>query len=151
VSAAAKVLTRARLTGVTVARRGDRLDLNAPAKPPEDILEALRQHKPAILKLLDVERCEACHGPGTPDHPLLECAFAGHWLLLHRACLGRFLDAEAASSDRYALQPQVCDYCGKSGGKLENIGFLGGPVGGVPVHLGCAAAWFERLDHANIR
>src|SRR5215208_6676149 len=144
-SAAAKVLTRARLTGVTVARRGDRLDLNAPAKPPEDILEALRQHKPAILKLLDVERCEACRGPGTPEHPLLECAYAGHWLLLHRACIGSFSESEAAASDRYAPQSR-CDYCGRPGGKLENVGYWNGPIAGVPVHLECAAAWFAKLN-----
>jgi hypothetical protein len=144
-SAAAKALLTARLAGVTVARKGNNLDLSAPARPSENILEALRQHKPAILKLLDVERCEACHAPGTPDHPLLECAFAGHWLLLHRGCICSFSESEAAASSVYAPQC-VCEYCGKPNGKLENVGYRNGPVGGVPVHLDCAAAWFARLN-----
>jgi hypothetical protein len=144
-SAAAKALLAARLAGVTVARQGDRLRVQAPAKPSEDLLEALRQQKPAILKLLDSERCEACRGPGTPDRPLLECALGGYWLLLHRACLHSFLDSGAAASDRYAPQ-RVCDFCGEPGGKLENVGHRNGPVGGVPVHLDCAAAWFARLN-----
>jgi hypothetical protein len=146
-STAAKALLAARLAGVTVARQGDRLRVQAPAKPSENLLEALRQQKPAILKLLDSERCEACRGPGTPDRPLLACALGGHWLLLHRVCLYSFLDGEAAASDRYAPQ-RVCDFCGEPGGKLENIGFLGGPVGGVPVHLECAELWFTRLLRA---
>src|SRR5215211_1503854 len=147
-SAAAKALLAARLAGVTVARQGDRLRVQAPVRPSEDLLEALRQQKPAILKLLDSERCEACRGPGTPEHPLLECAYAGHWLLLHRACIGSFSESAAAGSDRYA-PPSVCDYCGNSGGKLENVGYRGGPLGGVPVHLECAAAWFAKLERMN--
>jgi hypothetical protein len=144
-SPAAKALLNARLAGVTVARDGVHLDLRAPAKPSAEILDGLRQHKPAILELLSAERCKVCHRPGTPDHPLLDCSYAGHWLLLHRACIGSFSESEAAASDLYAPQ-SVCDYCGKPGGKLENVGYRDGPVGGVPVHLECAAAWFARLD-----
>src|SRR5215208_8255057 len=91
---ATKALLNARLAGVTVALQGVCLNLKARTKPSADILDALRQHKTAILELLAAERCRACHGPGTPDHPLLECAYAGHWLLLHRACIGSFSESE---------------------------------------------------------
>ena len=62
---AAKALWAARRAGLTVVRRGDRLNLRASVQPPADILDALRSHKPAILALLAEERCEGCHGPAT--------------------------------------------------------------------------------------
>jgi hypothetical protein len=149
-SAAGRALLAARLAGVTVTRNGDRIDLAADRKPPAELLENLRQNKPAILELLATERCRACRGLGTADRPLIECCYAGHWLLLHRDCLKNFPDTDAATSERYAPR-RVCDYCGQPGGHLENIGYLGGPIGGVPVHLRCAAAWFDRLNAIPLR
>jgi hypothetical protein len=136
--AAFLALLAARLAGIgVVAQDGDILLL---AETPPEIVEELRRHKPA-------ERCEACHGAGTVDHPLLEASFAGHPLLIHEVCIASFVESEAAASERFAPQA-VCDFCGvgPSGGKMETVGYAGVPVAGVPVHLGCLAAWFERLD-----
>lgn len=50
---------------VRVERRGDRLRLRAPAPPPADLLERLRQHKPEVLPLLpDVAAIK--HGVNRP-------------------------------------------------------------------------------------
>jgi hypothetical protein len=45
-------LERARAVGVTFAVDGDWLLMEAPAKPPDEVLDLLRRHKPAIVALL---------------------------------------------------------------------------------------------------
>jgi hypothetical protein len=39
-------LERARAVGVTLAVDGDHLLLEAPAKPPDEVLDLIRRHKP---------------------------------------------------------------------------------------------------------
>ncbi len=46
---AAQVLSRAREAGVRIEPRGGKLCLRAPEKPPDELLDLLRQHKPEIL------------------------------------------------------------------------------------------------------
>jgi hypothetical protein len=49
-----------------------------------------------------------------------------------------------------ACQEDVCTHCRQPGGKLEKITYLGGPVGGVIVHLDCADAWYAQLDATEL-
>src|SRR5215207_1874058 len=111
-SAAARALAAAKAANVQLWRDGDRIAMRAMTPPAADIIEALRRHRLAVLELLDLERCEACHGPATAEHPLVECAFAGHVSRLHRACLATFLESAAAAPDQYAPRNHVCDLCG---------------------------------------
>jgi hypothetical protein len=57
-SAAAKVLERARAADVRLEARGRRLAYDAPANISPDLLAQLREHKPQILELLQHERRE---------------------------------------------------------------------------------------------
>jgi hypothetical protein len=54
-TAAAAALHAARAAGVTVTRDGQHLSLAAPIEPPADLLALLRQHKPAIIELLQYD------------------------------------------------------------------------------------------------
>ena len=47
-----QVLDLARAAGVRIEPNGDRLSLRAPEKPPDELLELLRENKPAILEHL---------------------------------------------------------------------------------------------------
>ena len=51
-SAVSDVLELARQHGVKVEARGEELHLSAPAKPPQDVLDALKLHKPKIMAAL---------------------------------------------------------------------------------------------------
>jgi hypothetical protein len=51
-SAAAEALGVARAAGVAVTSDGHHLSVAAPVEPPAAVLELLRQHKPAIVELL---------------------------------------------------------------------------------------------------
>jgi hypothetical protein len=51
-SAAAEALRVARAAGVAVTSDGHHLSVAAPVQPPAAVLELLRQHKPAIVELL---------------------------------------------------------------------------------------------------
>jgi hypothetical protein len=58
---------------VSIERRGDRLRMKAPAPPPDELLVAVRQHKPELLKLLpDSDRPTRAivrfRMPGTPSN-----------------------------------------------------------------------------------
>jgi hypothetical protein len=173
---AATILDDVARIGAHIEPDGDRLILHAGDRPiPADLVERVRAAKPELLAalsqppspaasryavalaaltercpaLVEAERCEACRRAGTPQYPLLECAYGGHALLLHHACIDAFPESEAAQSDRWAPLGAVCDFCGKPGGRLEDITYLGAPVGDVPVHFDCSAAWFARLDAAS--
>lgn len=52
----AELLDRARRHGVEMEPAGDRLKLRAPERPPDDLLDDLRRHKPALLEALEAER-----------------------------------------------------------------------------------------------
>jgi hypothetical protein len=142
-------LRRARLAGIEVTRNGPHIHYETDGELPPEIIEGLRQHKPAILRILAAERCEASQGAGTLDHPLLECSYAGHELLLHHACIASFIESDTAASERFAPQ-YVCDFCGRPPKDeydfLKRASHRGGPPGGVPVHRRCLKAWFARLD-----
>ena len=147
-SPALKAIRDARLAGVMLAPHGDVLKVSTAPKPTEkavEVLRALREHKPAVLRLLAAERCKHCAGPGTPQHPLFEAHCYGHFLLIHRKCIDPFLEGDQSAACQAAPKP-ACDYCGRADGKLERITYVGAPDGGVLVHLNCAATWFERLD-----
>lgn len=49
---AADVLQRCRRYGVEVLRDGEQLRLRAPQKPPEEVLEAVHQHRDELLRFL---------------------------------------------------------------------------------------------------
>jgi hypothetical protein len=52
-----------------------------------------------------------------------------------------------ADDDRLAEPPKLaCRACGGTGGVLEHATYVGAPVGGVPVHHECLAAFFKQLD-----
>ncbi len=51
-SVAAEALRAARAAGVTVTSDGQHLSLVAPAEPPAEVLDLLRQHKSALVELL---------------------------------------------------------------------------------------------------
>lgn len=50
------LLERARRHGLEMEPAGDRLKLRAPERPPDDLLDDLRQHKPQLLEALQAER-----------------------------------------------------------------------------------------------
>ncbi len=51
-SVAENILSRARICGMVIEARGDRLKLRSSQKPPDDLLAELQAHKPAIIALL---------------------------------------------------------------------------------------------------
>src|SRR5215831_18499699 len=51
-SAAAEALRVARAAGVAVTSDGHHLSVAAPVESPADVIELLREHKPAIVELL---------------------------------------------------------------------------------------------------
>ena len=87
-----EVLDRAREAGVRIEPHGDRLRLRAPEKPPDELLDLLREHKPAIIEYLSHgigcarppeshRRCSGCGGglqPGDADGALsFTCLWPG--------------------------------------------------------------------------
>jgi hypothetical protein len=74
----AQILDVAHAAGVRIEPDGDTLRLRAPEKPPDEILELLRKHKPAILEHLRQgigvarppepnRRCSSCTGGLQPS------------------------------------------------------------------------------------
>lgn len=39
-----------------------------------------------------------------------------------------------------------CEFCGKTRGVFNRVAYAGAPDGGVPVHVGCTADFFKRID-----
>ena len=62
----AALIEECRSVGLKIRRHGDRLDLNAAAPPPVDLLERLRAAKPELLETLPddgpTETCPKCGG-----------------------------------------------------------------------------------------
>ena len=86
----AQVIDVARAAGVRIEPNGDRLKLRAPEKPPDEILELLRENKPAILEHLrrgigparppEPNRCcPSCSGGLQPDDPDGGPCFTCRW------------------------------------------------------------------------
>lgn len=53
VTGAIEILTRAQQHGVEMVPRGGKLKMRAPRKPPDELLAAIRRHKPELLRLLE--------------------------------------------------------------------------------------------------
>ena len=77
-----QVLDLARQHGVTVEARGDMLHLSAPAEPPAEVLDALREHKSEIIDAL-AEHADAprptLDAEGLPVAPCPACARRSFW------------------------------------------------------------------------
>jgi hypothetical protein len=75
------LLTEAATVGLTIRRRGNRLALVAPTPPPADLVERLRQAKPALLAALPDEDDPAdppfIAPDGTDDGPHEPCPKCG--------------------------------------------------------------------------
>jgi|RhiMethySRZTD1v2_1073278.scaffolds.fasta_scaffold09235_7 hypothetical protein len=140
-----QALDFARRAGFRVALDGADLVLDGPAEPSSDILAALGSNKADIVRLLATERCRHCHGSATIDDPLVECAYGGHWLQLHRRCIAQFMASGEARAPRF-MPRDSCDLCGRPGGRMERVAYAGGPLGGVPVHRDCLDTWNDRLE-----
>jgi hypothetical protein len=78
-SPAVEILNRAKRAGVRVTLEGEGLAYDAPERPAQEILDALFEHKAAILDLLRNPVCQQC---GESDG--LQTLVDGVWL--HREC-----------------------------------------------------------------
>lgn len=72
---AVQVLDVARAAGVRIEPHGDKLRLRAPEKPSDELLELLRQHKPAIIQYL-----HRGIGVARPPEPHRRCPCCEHGL-----------------------------------------------------------------------
>ena len=94
----AQLLDLARAASVRIEPRGDKLRLRAPEKPPDDLLDLLREHKPAILEHLRQgqgigcarppephRRCPSCGGGLQPNDADLDLCGICQWAMQHLA------------------------------------------------------------------
>jgi hypothetical protein len=76
------LLTEAAAVGLTIRRHGNRLALAAPTPPPADLVERLRQAKPALLAALpdDDNPTEPFIAPDDgPHEPCPKCGGRNFW------------------------------------------------------------------------
>jgi hypothetical protein len=151
---AAEVLKELRAAGVEVAANGDNLSLRADQEPSPEVLEKLRQYKPAILRLL-----KTLESKWSIDE--------WHDYFAERAAISEFdhgltrVDAEKNAFSHCVQEllrqnpissaPGVCHQCLQPKGLIQPY-FTGGDVHNpahVWLHPNCAVRWHEaRRDSA---
>jgi hypothetical protein len=144
---AAEALRAARAAGVTVMPDGENLVLEAKAEPPRTVLDALAQHKRAIVALLRSGQ----HGWTAEDWQARFDERAG--FLEHDAGLSR-LDAEARAFERCIVEwlnanPTFspagrCAWCGKAETPSARVLPFGAGEHHEWLHAECWAAWYQR-------
>lgn len=151
---AAEVLNELRAAGIEVAANGDNLALRADQEPSPEVLEKLRQYKPAILRLL-----KTLESKWSIDE--------WHDYFAERAAISEFdhgltrIDAEKNAFNHCVHEwfkqkpissaPGICDQCLQPKGLIQPY-FTGGYVHNpahVWLHPNCADWWHKaRRDSA---
>ncbi len=145
---AAEVLKELRAAGIEVAANGDNLALRADQEPSPEILEKLRQYKPAILRLL-----KTLESKWSIDE--------WHDYFAERAAISEFdhgltrIDAEKNAFNHCVHEwlqqkpissaPGTCHQCLQPNGVIQPY-FLGGDAhtpSHVWLHPNCANQWHE--------
>jgi len=157
-TAALDILDRARQHGIAIEACGDRLKLKAPAKPPDDLLEQIRAHKPDIVSLLQPasdewtsedwqayfnERAAHIEYEGGESRPQAEAR-------AYECCITEWLNRHPVRSD-----PGRCAWCGRPDNDGHTVVPFGADGRGHSwLHPECWDEWFqnrrEQARHALV-
>ena len=101
---AAELLELAAVHGLQITPNGDRLKLKAPAPPPPELVDLIRQHRAELLDYLHHHAApvpsEASNSPETPTEP----AALDSLTHLHRRCYRALIGLQERQGQRLAKQ-----------------------------------------------
>lgn len=101
---AAELLELAAVHGLQITPNGDRLKLKAPAPPPPELVDLIRQHRAELLDYLHHHAApvpsEASNSPDAPTEP----AALDHLSHLHRRCYRALIGLQERQGQRLAKQ-----------------------------------------------
>ena len=142
---AAEALKVARAAGVELSLDGDDLVLEAPAPPPEAVLDLLAHNKLGLVALLRPGRDGWSHDDWrqTYEERLAVAMIDGEQpepearRVAWESCIVRWWDLHPVRS-----APDHCAECGRTGLPGNIVPFGAEPAGHAWLHPGCWSSWF---------